>query len=138
MRIVIDRRSAAPVYVQLMRGIKEIVGRGQLPVGYRLPSVRQIAADLRINLNTAARAYRELAALGLLDVRRGRRAVVASTQSASDEAQRERVRQAAESLVAEAALACMGSAQLHELVETALNRLPPWGQAMPRSRHHAP
>ncbi len=123
MRIVIDPQSRVPIYAQVMQGIKELINRGQLPVGHRLPSVRQLSDDLHINLNTVARAYRELAALGLLDVRRGRSVIVASAKSVPDEPRRENVQLLAGCLVNEAVLIGLEPDQIHALVDAVLRGL---------------
>jgi len=112
-----------PIYAQVMQGIKELINRGQLPVGHRLPSVRQLSDDLHINLNTVARAYRELAALGLLDVRRGRSVIVASAKSVPDEPRRENVQLLAGCLVNEAVLIGLEPDQIHALVDAVLRGL---------------
>jgi len=123
LRIVIDPQSRVPIYAQVMQGIKELINRGQLPVGHRLPSVRQLSDDLHINLNTVARAYRELAALGLLDVRRGRSVIVASAKSVPDEPRRENVQLLAGCLVNEAVLIGLEPDQIHALVDAVLRGL---------------
>ena len=60
MRIELDTSSREPIYRQIVDRIQMKVARGELADGYRLPSVRELALELRINPNTVARAYREL------------------------------------------------------------------------------
>ncbi|MET8282538.1 GntR family transcriptional regulator [Micromonospora sp. NPDC005174] len=67
--ITVDQDSPVPPYEQVRGQLAELVGDGRLPVGSRLPTVRQLAADLRLAANTVARAYRELEAAGLLETR---------------------------------------------------------------------
>ncbi len=74
--LTIDLDAPEPLYVQIVRGVKRAIARGEVAVGARLPSVRQLAGDLSINLNTVARAYRHLEDEGFLRVRQGRGAVV--------------------------------------------------------------
>lgn len=78
MYITIDEADKRPVYKQVADEIKGLIARGELEEGHALPPVRQIAADLGVNLNTIAVAYRELQKEGLLRVRHGAGAVVAS------------------------------------------------------------
>jgi GntR family transcriptional regulator len=59
--ITVDRDIEEPAYEQIARQIRALVTAGTLPVGAVLPSVRTLAADLAVNLNTVARAYRILA-----------------------------------------------------------------------------
>lgn len=77
--ITIDEQDARPIYRQIAEGIKALIARGELREGASLPPVRQLAADLGVNLNTVATAYRELQAEGLLAVRHGAGATVASS-----------------------------------------------------------
>jgi GntR family transcriptional regulator len=60
-----------PLYAQLEREIKLAVVLGTLKIGDQLPTVRQLAVDLRVNANTVARVYAELEREGLLSTRRG-------------------------------------------------------------------
>ncbi|HYL78060.1 MAG TPA: GntR family transcriptional regulator [Bryobacteraceae bacterium] len=70
-----DRR---PLYQQIADGIRTLIASGQLSEGQALPPVRQVAGDLGVNLNTIAVAYRELQDDGLIILKHGSRATVAS------------------------------------------------------------
>jgi DNA-binding transcriptional regulator YhcF (GntR family) len=76
--IEVDFSSDTPVYQQIAGGVRALVARGELADGAELPSVRDLAARVGVNLNTVARAYRTLADEGLLDLRHGSRARVKS------------------------------------------------------------
>ena len=89
MQFVIDPRSAKPLYVQLMDEVRRLIVTGELATDAALPSVRQLAADLRINHNTIVQAYRELERESLVYVRRGQGTFVAA--QAAPDAQRDRV-----------------------------------------------
>ncbi|HEV2992197.1 MAG TPA: GntR family transcriptional regulator [Candidatus Angelobacter sp.] len=82
MYLTIDTRDARPIYQQVVDGIKEVIARGELKEGTSLPPVRQLAADLGVNLNTIATAYRELQKDGLIVVKHGSGSVVASRTAA--------------------------------------------------------
>ena len=77
---------AVPPYEQVRTQVASQVADGTLPAGTRLPTVRQLAADLGLAVNTVARAYRELEADGVIvtEGRRGTfvRSVTAATPSA--------------------------------------------------------
>ncbi|MFM7116639.1 MAG: GntR family transcriptional regulator [Planctomycetota bacterium] len=77
--ITISLTSPVPLHDQLVHGLRDLIAAGKLVEGDELPPVRQLAADLGINLNTVARAYRELTAAGLLASARGRGTVVIAT-----------------------------------------------------------
>ncbi|MBI3299765.1 MAG: GntR family transcriptional regulator [Elusimicrobia bacterium] len=73
----VDLSSPVPVYDQIKAGLKGLVSKGQLRPGDEAPSIRGLAATLKVNPNTVARAYRELAIEGFLDARRGGQSVIA-------------------------------------------------------------
>ncbi len=72
MQITIDFRSDQPIYLQIVEQIRQKVAQGELNPGDQLPTVRQMAADLRVNFNTVARAYRLLDEAGLISTQQGR------------------------------------------------------------------
>jgi len=69
VRIEVDPDSAVPPYEQVRGQIAALAGDGRLPAGTRLPTVRQLAGDLGLAVNTVARAYRELESAGLVETR---------------------------------------------------------------------
>jgi GntR family transcriptional regulator len=71
-RIEIDFRSSEPIYTQIVNQIQQMVAEGDLKQGDQLPTVRQLATDLRVNFNTVARAYRILDEAGLISTQQGR------------------------------------------------------------------
>jgi GntR family transcriptional regulator len=88
MFLTINATDSRPIYQQVADGIKELIARGKLAEGASLPPVRQLAADLGVNLNTIATAYRDLQKDGLIAIKHGSGAVVASrriTERSSDE-----------------------------------------------------
>ena len=56
----LDYRDGRPIYVQIMDDLRQQIALGVLPPGEKLPSVRELAAQLSINPNTIQRAYRQL------------------------------------------------------------------------------
>lgn len=84
--IEIDGHSPVPIYDQIKSGLRGLVARGMLKPGDPAPSVRALASQLRVNPNTVARAFRELAQEGFFDSRRGAGNTIASQarQSAKD------------------------------------------------------
>jgi DNA-binding transcriptional regulator YhcF (GntR family) len=75
-----------PIYVQLREQIAAAVGRGTLAPGARLPTMREVAVALRIDLNTVQRAYAELEREGILILVRGRGTFVAEAPRPQDHA----------------------------------------------------
>ena len=81
--VSVDPRDATPIYAQLERGLRAAIATGRLRPGDQLPTVRQLAVELKVNANTVARVYGELERAGVLETRRG----VGSFVSADGEAE---------------------------------------------------
>lgn len=71
-RIALDFRSDQPLYLQIVQQVEALVLAGDLKAGDQLPTVREMATELRINFNTVARAYRILDEARLISTQRGR------------------------------------------------------------------
>jgi GntR family transcriptional regulator len=67
----VDPADPTPIYAQLDRAIRAAIATGHLGSGARLPTVRQLAVDLRINANTVAKVYAELERSGVVATQRG-------------------------------------------------------------------
>ncbi|MBB6120140.1 GntR family transcriptional regulator [Nocardiopsis algeriensis] len=67
--IRIDPTSKVPPYEQIRTVVAIAAANGELPVGYRLPTVRALAGQLSVAVNTVARAYRELEQAGVVETR---------------------------------------------------------------------
>jgi DNA-binding transcriptional regulator YhcF (GntR family) len=114
--ISLDHDSPVPPYEQVRAGFARQIADRELAVGTRLPTVRQLAADLGIAVNTVARAYRELEEAGLIETR-GRAGTVVS---AAGEHSRERVLRAARSYAATAIEVGLSADEALEIVRAAL------------------
>jgi GntR family transcriptional regulator len=68
----VDQKSGIPIYVQIMDQIKHLIATGLLQPGQQLPTIRELAVDLTVNLHTVAHAYAELEREGFLTIQRGR------------------------------------------------------------------
>lgn len=77
--IALDPRDRTPIYAQLERGIRAAIATGRLRPGDQLPTVRQMAVDLRVNANTVARVYVDLERAGAIETRRGVGSFVTAT-----------------------------------------------------------
>jgi GntR family transcriptional regulator len=71
-QIKIDFRSGQPIYTQIVEQVRGMITSGELHPGDQLPTVRQLATELRVNFNTVARAYRLLDEAGLISTQHGR------------------------------------------------------------------
>lgn len=68
----IDPRSSTPIYEQIELGIKELILKGAVKAGDKLPSVREMSSILTINPNTISKAYGELEREGIIETLRGK------------------------------------------------------------------
>jgi GntR family transcriptional regulator len=119
-KITIDEDDRRPIYVQIVDGIKSLIARGELVEGTALPPVRQLAADLGVNMNTIAGAYRELQDAGLVAVRHGSGAVVASNRAPTPKAE---LRRTLHGALAGMILAGLDHAEIAVLVDEELRKL---------------
>jgi GntR family transcriptional regulator len=81
----IDPASGVPLFDQIAASVRAELGRGDLHAGDRLPPAREVAAALEINVHTVLKAYQALRDEGLLDLRRGRGAVITESAGLSPE-----------------------------------------------------
>lgn len=88
MRFVVDAHAATPPFEQLRAQVLAGIADGSLPAGTRLPTVRALAEQLGLAVNTVARSYRELEAAGVIQTRGRNGTVIAlSTDAAAHAAQ---------------------------------------------------
>jgi len=77
MKLHIKPESKVPIYIQVEEQIRSLIAAGQLRSGDQLPPIRELAADLRVNYNTIARAYLDLDRDGVISTQQGRGTFVA-------------------------------------------------------------
>jgi len=90
----IDPAAAVPIWRQIEDGMRRLVASGALPVGGAVPSVRELARELRVNPATVSKAYQRLTADGALEVRRGEGTFVAERPAGAQAAERKRLLEA--------------------------------------------
>jgi len=90
--VSIDPRDRTPIYAQLERGLRAAIATGRLHPGDQLPTVRQLAVDLRVNANTVARVYADLERAGVLETRRGVGSFISAAGPAEARPTQERTR----------------------------------------------
>lgn len=118
MKIVVSTDSTIPIYDQIRVQVRSAILSGAVAAGTNLPSLRQLAADLRVSVITITRAYNDLVAEGLVSNEHGRGFVVLEIdpQTAST-ALRERVNDVLEDLYTAAHHAGLSSADVHRLID---------------------
>ncbi|MBI5154722.1 GntR family transcriptional regulator [Candidatus Poribacteria bacterium] len=114
----VDFHDAKPVYQQLIDQVKFAVASGRLRPGEKLPSIRDVAIEVRVNRNTIARVYNELEREGIVYSRPGQGCFVSDRGSAlSESVQREQLEARADELLAQARLFGFTRGQTLELIQ---------------------
>ncbi len=85
MMIILDFASEVPIYQQIYTQVEQAIASGRLQPGQQLPTVRQLAVDIGINMHTVHKAYSLLKNDGYIMLTRRRGAVVAGEQQAKEE-----------------------------------------------------
>ena len=87
----VDAKDPTPLWSQIEEGMRRLVGSGGLGAGQPVPSVRDLAKELRINPATVSKAYQRLTEAGLFEVRRGEGTFVAASPPPMGKAERSRI-----------------------------------------------
>jgi len=115
----VDPRDAVPIWRQIEDGVRRLVATGALASGAAVPSVRDLARDLRVNPATVSKAYQRLTDAGVLEVRRGEGTFVAAAPPAM--ARSERTRTLRDAAARYAAIAVTLGAKESEALEQLRN-----------------
>ena len=124
MQLRLDFHQREPIYLQIVEQVKSMVASGVLKTGSQLPTVREVAADLRINFNTAARAYRLLHEEGVISTQQGRGTYVleAPPVAESKRLKRDRLQAMVEGLLEEAKRFGFTSEELNKVWQEVFHR----------------
>ena len=117
--------SGVPIYLQLMEQVKHAIETGALRSGEQLPGIRPLAEELVINVNTVAKAYRELEHEGVIELRHGAGAFVSSRAQSPKAADKFRAaRHVTEAAVAKLRAQGLTDDEIRRLFEAELAGLP--------------
>jgi GntR family transcriptional regulator len=116
----LDSRSGVATYLQIVQQVKEALRLGVLDLGDQLPTVREVVADLAINPNTVAKAYRDLEREGLVVARPGRGTFIADTLAAPSLEHHEALRRELERWLAAAVQAGLDEDSIRALISNTL------------------
>jgi GntR family transcriptional regulator len=116
----LDPQSGVATYLQIVGQVKDALRLGTLDVGDQLPTVREVVADLAVNPNTVAKAYRELEHEGLVVARQGRGTFIAGTLAPASLLHHAELREEFERWLAAAELAGLDEESIRALVSTTL------------------
>ena len=98
----LDSSTGVPFYRQIIDQVLLAVADGRLRPGTQLPTVRQLAVDLQVNLNTVAKAYREMEIRGIVQTQQGTGTFVAARQGAKTREKRKALQDLLDRLIANA------------------------------------
>lgn len=121
--ITIDRDHGDAVYAQVAQQLRRLIASGALPPGTAIPSVRQLARDLGVSLNTVARAYRMLEEEGFLVIRDRAGVTVSAPAEKIDELARDELLQVLRSVLSRLRQAGMDTDELHEVARREIGAL---------------
>lgn len=122
MWLEINPRSSTPIYQQVVDGVKELVARGILVPGERMPTVRELAVELSLNPNTIAKAYQRLEQEGIIETMRSRGTFVAGRTEVLDmEAARQQLVDLVEKVLVEAYHLGLNREDIKQLIEESLD-----------------
>lgn len=89
IKFILDQKTGIPFYRQIIDQIRFGIASGNLSVGEQLPTVRSLAVDLKVNLNTIAKAYKELEIQNILDTQQGTGTFISANENKMFESERQ-------------------------------------------------
>ena len=89
IKFLLDYSSGMPIYRQIIDQIRFGIASGQLKLGEQLPTVRALAVELKVNLNTVSKAYKELEIRNILETQQGTGTFISQTAHIVPEKERE-------------------------------------------------
>ncbi len=89
IRFILDYSNGTPIYRQIIDQIRFGIASGQLKVGEQLPTVRALAVELKVNLNTVSKAYKELEIRKILETQQGSGTFICKSDNIIQEEERE-------------------------------------------------
>lgn len=90
IEFILDPKAGSPFYRQIIDQIKFGISSGNLKIGEQLPTVRSLAVDLKINLNTVAKAYKELEIQNILETQQGTGTFISTIEIQISEKEKEK------------------------------------------------
>ncbi len=114
--MVPDFDPTRPIYLQIIEAVKKRTAQGVYRAGDRLPSVREMAAEMGVNPNTMSRAYMELEREGFITTRRGHGSSLTESTERIDSERSTLARKARDRFVSEVRGLALSRAQIEDLV----------------------
>ncbi|NLJ79807.1 MAG: GntR family transcriptional regulator [Firmicutes bacterium] len=117
-----DFSTSFPIYLQIINGFKRKAAVGELVPGQKIPSQRELAAELKVNVNTVQRAYREMENLGLVRTLRGQGTYMTEDESLVGQLRTEMLKNVVNDFLAAMAALGYGDEDILELVRTGMRQ----------------
>lgn len=129
MLLSINEKDSRPIYLQIISQVKEQVSSGSLRPGDELPSVRELADSLGINMHTVRGAYLKLRDQGIINLRLGRKARIARWQTSDGTTAGVDISERLKELIIDALLSGLSTDNFRELVNHQLKKInEEWGR----------
>ncbi|MBN1463961.1 MAG: GntR family transcriptional regulator [Paludibacteraceae bacterium] len=90
INFILDPKAGSPFYRQIIDQIKFGIATGKLKIGEQLPTVRALAVELKVNLNTVAKAYKELEIQNILETQQGTGTFISTIEIQISEKEKEK------------------------------------------------
>ena len=123
MWISIDEHDRRPIYQQIVYQIKQQIRQGTLKPGDELPSVRELARILGINMHTTRSAYLKLEEQKVISLRPGRRAIINRLMPSSDKLTQADLRTHIKEIITDALLAGLSVNNIRQIVDSELEQI---------------
>ena len=124
MYLHLDHHSGEPIYRQIIEAVKYRIASGQLAADEQLPSIRSLAAELKINPRTVVKAYEELQHAGLVVMRHGQGVFVAARQEGVPQSvRRQLIGDMARRTLSEAVRLGAGREEVMEIMESEAKKM---------------
>lgn len=120
--ITIVEKADTPIWAQIGNRIKFLIRSGVYGPGDRLPSVRELAVELKINFNTVSKAYQNLERDGIIETKRGRGTFIADSGLDEEQLRKNPIELLIDELVSAADSQGMGNDELRYLIEKRLTK----------------
>jgi GntR family transcriptional regulator len=118
IRFTLDPGSGAPIYRQIIQQIEYAILSGRLAPGDRLPTIRALAVDLKINPNTISKAYSELEIRGIVSTQVGNGTFISDKKpQPPDDSRLRKIREVLSRFLREMEGLGVGRAELAEMVK---------------------
>lgn len=123
--MALDFDPTRPIYLQIIEAVKKRTAQGIYRAGNRLPSVREMAAEMGVNPNTLSRAYMELEREGFITTRRGEGSSITGSAERIDSERRALARAARDRFISEVRGLALSKEQVETLMREILEEVEP-------------